>query len=474
MSDNKQVSAADVNAQGLRRIKLASLTPSTSAALTQARTAERIDPNGALLRTIADATRHDGGAFAAVFRSGMPDYTKITAGFSAFDGIVPDYGKVIAGLSVFDSIVPDYGKVIGGLAGLNSSMPDYTKIVGGLAGLKSSMPDYTKALAGLSAIDAFAFEPQHALLEAAAGFSQHASLAAQAAQILSSQDSIAQLIATTIGGAARTDLYNTLGQFSLVQAHLGSFAVKPEPAAMLRGSTRLTSRHYDAYLDGLPPRPITRRADVARFAGSTQSGLLVAESLTSAGLRGDDREELTEHLAAVVGLQPWQTGPAEAREDLFAALAEVDAELPGWLQAAWEDIVRDSLKMASKVANCTIECIDRTLRVIAPVKDVSEWIASVGPKRGWLGEDNRPTRRAKIMFVMRNRSDRDARLAAAQAEALVSLVQEVVGALQDSKHGEGPTRTIMRSLVMATEGALAQLLLQDEAGRLRQHYTNAE
>jgi hypothetical protein len=68
VSDNKQVSAADVNAQGLRRIKLASLTPSTSAALTQARTAERIDPNGALLRTIADATRHDGGAFAAVFR----------------------------------------------------------------------------------------------------------------------------------------------------------------------------------------------------------------------------------------------------------------------------------------------------------------------------------------------------------------------------------------------------------------------
>lgn len=69
-----------------------------------------------------------------------------------------------------------------------------------------------------------------------------------------------------------------------MQAHLGSLAVKPEPAPMLRGATRLPGRYYDAYLEGFPPRPIARRTDVARYAGSTQTGSLVAESLKSVGL----------------------------------------------------------------------------------------------------------------------------------------------------------------------------------------------
>lgn len=70
---------------------------------------------------------------------------------------------------------------------------------------------------------------------------------------------------------------------------------------MMRGATRLPGRYYDAYLEGLPPRPIARRTDVARYAGSTQTGLRVAESLTSVGLVDDDRDNVLVPVRAVAG-----------------------------------------------------------------------------------------------------------------------------------------------------------------------------
>lgn len=304
-----------------------------------------------------------------------------------------------------------------------------------------------------------AFGSQRAVFDAiqASGLSGHNGvLAAQAAQIVSSQEAISQLVARSFGGAALTGLFDTLGRYGQVQAHLGSFAADPGIATLLRGATRAAGRRYDAYLDGLPARPITRRAAVARQGGDTQTGLLIAESLTADGLVAEDRGVLAEQLT--VTLEAWQTGPADARDDLFQALAELDPSLPDWLKAAWDDIVRDGPKAASKIANCTIECIDRALRLVAPVDDVTAWIVSVGARQGWM-DNNRPTRRAKVMFVMRHRSERDARLAVSQVEALATLVQDVAGNLQSVKHGEAPTIAVMRGWVQAAEGALSQLLL---------------
>jgi hypothetical protein len=51
------------------------------------------------------------------------------------------------------------------------------------------------------------------------------------------------------------------------------------------------------------------------------------------------------------------------------------------------------------------------------------WLNTIPSKQGYL-VDGKPTRCAKIMFVMRNRAARDAKLAAAQVDALVILVQE--------------------------------------------------
>lgn len=185
--------------------------------------------------------------------------------------------------------------------------------------------------------------------------------------------------------------------------------------------------------------------------------MVIAESLTSVGFDDDGREELADEFTTKV-LEPWQTGPSQAREDLFAELAALEAGLPDFLKAAWEDIARDGPKAASKVAHCSVECIDHTLRAVAAVDDVMAWVAIVGEKPSWLS-DGRPTRRAKVMFAMRNRSKRDASLAVSQVEALVNLVQDVMENLQSVKHGEAPVMAVMRGWVLATEGALSQLLL---------------
>ena len=213
---------------------------------------------------------------------------------------------------------------------------------------------------------------------------------------------------------------------------------KASPTALLVPSRPVAGRLYDAYLDGLPTPPNTRRPAFTLDEGDTHTGLLIAESPTL--------------------VEAWQTGPADARNDLFKALAELDPSLLGWLKGAWEDIVRDGPKAASKIAHCTIECIDRTLRILAPIAEVTAWIAIVGAKPGWM-ERNRPTRRARVMFVMRHRSNQDARLAISQVESLATLVQVVAGNLQSVKHGEAPTMAVMRGWVHAAEGALSQLLL---------------
>lgn len=272
---------------------------------------------------------------------------------------------------------------------------------------------------------------------------------------MSSQDAISRVV---LGAdlVKSTALFDSLGRYGQVQASLGAFATA-QHTALLRGLTRAPARRYDSYLGGLPAKPIARRAAVAEFGGDAQSGMVIAESLTAVGLDEDDREELTEQYTVEV-LEPWQTGPARAREDLFAALALLQPDLPDWLKAAWEDIERDGPKAASKIANCTVECIDQTLRVVATVGNVMAWIADVGEQPGWVYE-GRPTRRAKVMFVMRQRSKRDARLAASQVEALAALVQDVMVDLQSVKHGPAPTIAAMRGMVQATEGALSQLLL---------------
>jgi len=326
-----------------------------------------------------------------------------------------------------------------------------------LAAQMSQLSSERNNLARIAAL----YTPRSALLEAVstAGLSaQTALVAAQAAQIVSAQDSLARIVATAGVSASTAGLFDSVTRYGQVQAHLSAFAVDVEAPVMLRGYTRLAGRRYDSYLDGLPARPIARRATVARLGGDAQSSLLIAEALT-AEIDDDEREDLTERLS-VVSLEAWQTGPAAARQDLFAALDEVGPDLSDWLKAAWDNIERDGYKASSIIANSAVECIDRTLRVLAPVDDASAWIAGQGgPKPGWVDDKGKPTRRAKITYAMRGCSSRDTGLAIEQVDALAGLIQSLMGNFQSVKHAEETTIVVMRNWVQATEAALSQLLL---------------
>jgi hypothetical protein len=406
------------------------------------------------LRTPVDA-----GLLAAVARVPMPRYelpevTRLMNRIPAhLTGV--DFGRSAALNAVLASVGPassrsDIFAKLGVASGANAAV----------AAQLSQMLSQRNALAGVVATAA-AHSASSAVNDAfaASGLSaRNALVAAQAAQIVTAQDSIARLVATTNINASVAGLLDTLTRYSQVQTHLGAFAVDVEAPVMLRGYTRLAGRRYDSYLDSLPPRPIARRATVARFAGEAQTGLVVAEALTS-DIDDDEREDLTERFD-LVSIEAWQSGPAAAQQDLFTALSELDPSLPGWLKAAWENIERDGHKAASLIAHSTVECIDRTLRVLAPVDDVSAWIAEQGgPKPGWVGSNDRPTRRAKVMYAMRNRSKRDVQLANRQVEALVSLVQDLMDDFQSVKHAEATTIVVLRNWVLSTEAALSQLLL---------------
>jgi hypothetical protein len=162
-----------------------------------------------------------------------------------------------------------------------------------------------------AALDAFA--SQRSALAAAASLSRHQDVfAAQLRQIVSAQNSIARLVVGT--DLVKTSaLFDSIRRYSQIQMHLGAFATV-ERTSLLRGLTRVPGRLYDSYLDGLPERPIARRAAVARFAGDAQSGMVIAESLTSVGLDDDDRDELAEGFTTGV-LEPWQVGPSQSASE---------------------------------------------------------------------------------------------------------------------------------------------------------------
>ncbi len=284
-------------------------------------------------------------------------------------------------------------------------------------------------------------------------------IAEQLGQIVSAQVSLTGFGDSVAKSAASTELLDTVGRYGFVQDQLAGVLTRNGDADLLRGFTAAAGRRYNRYIDSLPERPIRRRATVARQAGDAQSGLLIAESLTGPTLDLDDQVALAEKFADEV-LEPWQSGPAAARSDLFEALSMIESGLADWLKAAWEDIARDGPKAASKIANCTVECIDRALRAAAPNDRVLAWLAGLTPKPAYFDEKGRPTRHAKVLYVMRTRSQRDAALADDQIKSLITLVQNTVNDLQSVKHGAAPSITVMRSWVLTAESALSQLFVQ--------------
>ena len=99
---------------------------------------------------------------------------------------------------------------------------------------------------------------------------------------------------------------------------------------------------------------------------------------------------------------------------------------------AWNAVARGGPDAVSQAANSAIELIDWTLRCRCDAADLEAWVATQ-PKPPDYGDGNgRPTRQAKILYLLRGR-DFEAAFVAATAQNLIALHRE----LQKLKHTNG-------------------------------------
>lgn len=306
--------------------------------------------------------------------------------------------------------------------------------------------------------DTASFLPRQFEATTAVGLAQKVALGAQIGQIVSARQSLARIIAASGGSSVAASLLATVSRHGRVQSQLAAFAPRPGSVAVVPGYAQRSGRRYDSYLRALPPRPAP--AMVARYAGDTRTGSLIAESLMAPELGLDRRGELAENLDTTV-LEPWQSGPIDAREDLYARLDGLASRLSEWLKAAWHEVVHNGPKAASNTAHDLEECVDRALRAGAPTKDLMAWLETIPSNSVYRTRDGKPTRVARAAFITRGRSKKDTRLVTAQLSDFNKIIPATVEYLQSAKHGDAPSLIRMRGLILAVESILTRLFVLD-------------
>jgi hypothetical protein len=197
---------------------------------------------------------------------------------------------------------------------------------------------------------------------------------------------------------------------------------------------------------------------MSTVAGTTVGGLISGDLLLR--LDDADAEEVAEEVEQRL-VEPWQTGPASARIELFAALRTIDVNIVAFIEGGWDDVQRSGSAAPSKIAHCVVEAVDHTLRALAPNVVVHAWLHRDGrrPTKAELDQKGNPTRPAKVAYVLRDRPG-DRRLVQSQEQALGSLVGRVLDQAQGIKHAPGAA-TVMQAqtLLVTVEALLMQLVL---------------
>lgn len=231
-------------------------------------------------------------------------------------------------------------------------------------------------------------------------------------------------------------------------------------SATLRGNTFQAARRVNAYLDGLPPKPIGRRATTAAFAARGVGTLVLAESLSFPDV--DDEQAEATAVAAIDEMANWRDRHAVADAELMSALRDLNPRLPDYLVGAWADIRGNGAAAAVKAATCLLECLDHTLRAAAPNSSVLAWVTGEQPrgKRDFTDQNGKPTRQGRAAYILRHRPGRESVLLLDYERALIKGITPLKDELENAKHGpkEVPI-AVLRLHAHALESLLMQLLL---------------
>lgn len=285
---------------------------------------------------------------------------------------------------------------------------------------------------------------------------------AQGAQLAAGLSSVAHL------ASSHQSLLNVRGLADGVAGYFGSQQAITALAGsdhrpVLRGLSLPAALPANSYLDSLRARSPRRRIELAGYLAHGAAGAVIGEALGAAGLTGDERDGLADAAQRLV-MAPWQHGRELARRDLFSALQQVFPYAVELLDGAWYNIITAGPAAATSASHCLVEAFDQTLRALAPDEDVDAWAAASGrPRKDTYSDRGRLTRRARIAFVLRHRSQRDRQAVLGLEASLSSTSAATLGVLQSGKHdGRDVTVTVVRLHAVLIEDVLMQLLLADD------------
>lgn len=275
----------------------------------------------------------------------------------------------------------------------------------------------------------------------------------QAVQLFDSRRAVVDVATWRTSALQVAGLEESVARYWRVQGLVG--ALRSDSA--LRGQSFGAAMRANRYLDGLPTKPLPRRAWAAGLAVDGTAGLVVGEALLADSLTAASVEEVAADAESVI-FDSWRSGSAALRGELCTALRSLDPLLPDLLAGAWDDVERAGSAAASKVAHCLVELLDQTLRAAAPDEDITAWFARESPDSSYV-HDGEPTRRARVAFILRGRSVRDRQLVLAQEGAIAAQLTPLMGSLQQGKHGPPVSMTQARAYAYSVETLLCQLLL---------------
>jgi hypothetical protein len=202
--------------------------------------------------------------------------------------------------------------------------------------------------------------------------------------------------------------------------------IRPPAIELSRELTRIASSalgSWRTYVDAMPPA-----LDVADLFGAQAAARgVLGITATSAILLGDhDAVEVAEE---------WELAPAEARERMRDGLVQISPRLLIRLDGAWDAIAHAGPDSASQAANSAIELIDWTLRLACDAvggSGVEAWILEQAKPSRYRDKTGRPTRAAKIRYLLR-----ESEFEADFVEAAVRNLDALRGELQKLKHTHG-------------------------------------
>lgn len=280
----------------------------------------------------------------------------------------------------------------------------------------------------------------------------------QGLQLADGLGSVARLTALSGPMLRSSTLAAGIDSYASVQGLLGDLA-RGRDDALLHGRSLLPATALNSYLDSLGTRPRRRRTELAGLVGNATTGLLLGESLT-AELHDDG--EILVGAATTQLIEPWQEAFDDTRSDLFVALERLSPNLADLLRGAWFNIKTNGPAAASSAANCLVEVLDQTLHALVDESSLPGWLAD----SGHVGQEyldassGRPTRRARLAYVLQTRSKRDAQLLRGLEAGLAASLSPLHDQLESAKHGRVDIGVqVIRCHAVAVEGFLINLLL---------------